>query len=354
MANVTSYRASGDLPPGLGCGAVIGKGLACSASGLVTISYPVLNKSSTLREYMKYNLSSQINYVLPPFSFSGITAGNNFTGRSNSVAIPAGFLVSKQFTPSQVFGGMNSMATVTATNSGPLNAYNATVGSTADFFDTVASTAVLSKAAATIAPHSNASVSYDVAVQQLSGALTASPGTATFYFGGTPFSVQGATTKLVVNQPLWVSVKTTPASPVEGRNFTISIVVTNPAAVAVSNVVFTLPVPSGLVPSNLFNAKLSAGVITLSASSLGPHGNLTATARATASSGITVPFSSAKLSFSYAGATISGTVPRSSGIAIAEDTTARYVVPTVFIILAAFAVAFYIRRKASTVRASQS
>lgn len=356
-ANVTSFRAAGTLPAGLGCGTIptkgVGnKGLSCSGN-VLTIQYPVLNKSSTLTGYMRYNLTNHLNYLLNPFSFQGTTSIGNQTGRSNPVAIPAGLVVSKQFAPSQLFGGMGSTVTVTATNAGPLAAYNATVASTRDSFDSVPSTAVLSKSAASMVPHGNTTLTYGVTLLQVSGNQTAAVATASFYFGGTPFSISSPAPMLQVYQPLEVSITTSPASPVEGKNFTISIRITNPTGVQVTNVLFTLPVPSGLGLSGLVNARLSAGNLTVSAGTLGPHANLTASARAVASSGITVPFSGAKLTFSYSGSTIGGTVPKSSGIAIAEDVTTRYIIPTALIILAAFAVAFYVRRKAATAPASQ-
>jgi hypothetical protein len=355
-ANVTSFRATGALPAGLGCGVVSGagssvKGFTCSGN-VVTIGYPVLNVTSTLTVYMKYNLTTPLNYVLKPFSFQAATSGSNFTGMSEAVAIPAGLVVSKQFNPSQLFGGMGSTVTLTATNAGPLAAYNATVGSSVDSFDSAASGSVLTKKVGTILAHGNATLSYGVTLQQVSGTQTAAPATASFYFGGTPFSIQGARPKLQVYQPLGVSVSTTPASPEEGKNFTINISITNPTAVQVTNVVFKLPIPSGLGLSNLVNAQVSSGILTVSVGTIAPHGDVTASVQAVASSGITVPFANAKLTFTYAGVTISGTVPKSSGIAIAEDVTTRYIIPTVFIIIAVFAVAFYIRRKASTVPAS--
>lgn len=350
-ANVTSFKAEGALPPGLGCGTINGTGLTCSGN-LVTIAYPVLNKSSTLTAYMKYNLTSPLNYILGPLSFQGATSGSNVTGRSNPVAIPAGLVVSKQFTPSQLFAGMSSTVKVAATNAGPLPAYNATVGSTVDAFDTVAPTAVLSKGTAQISPGGNTTVSYGVTILQVSGVQTAKVATASFYFGGTPFSIQGSPPKVQVYQPLGVSIRTIPATPVEGRNFTIVIVITNPTNVQVSDVNFTLPVPSGLALSGFVNAEVSRGSLVVLTSTIQPYGNFTASARAVASSGITVPFEKAKLTFTYSGVTISGTVPKSSGIAIAEDVTIRYVIPTAFVILAVFAVAYYVRRKAATAPSS--
>ncbi len=352
-ANVTSFNAVGTLPQGLGCGKVSGKGLTC-AGGSVTISYPLLNKTSTYTAYMKYNLTSPLNFILPPISFQGTDKGNSFSGMSNPVSVPAGVVVAKQFTPTQLFGGMSSTVTVTATNAGPLSAFNATVGSTVDSFDTVQQSAVLSKSLGSIAPGGNVTLSYGVTMLTVSGAQTAAVATASFYFGGTPFSIQGSAPKVNIYQPLSVKISTTPTTPVEGKNFTVTIEISNPTAVQVSNVVFTLQVPPGLSLSGLSNAQLSKGVLTVSVGTLAAHGNFSATAVGVASSGITIPFSNAKLTFSYSGTTINGNVPKSSGIAIAEDVFTRYIIPTGFILIAVLAVAFYVRRKATVPTAPAS
>ena len=69
-SNVTSFNASGTLPPGLGCGKVIGKGRTCSGNS-VTIDYALMNATSTYKAYMMYNLSSPLNYILGPLGFQG-------------------------------------------------------------------------------------------------------------------------------------------------------------------------------------------------------------------------------------------------------------------------------------------
>ena len=247
---------------------------------------------------------------------------------------------------------MGSTITVTATNAGPTPAYNATVGSTDDSFVSVPSTAVLSKTAATIGPGSNVTLSYAVTMLDVTGTQTGTLATASFYFGGTPFTFSSSAPKAVALKPLSVSITTTPSAPEEGKSFTISIVVTNPTDVPVSGVLFTLPVPSGLGLSDLVNAQVSSGLLTVSTDSLGPHGNITASARAVAGSGITIPFQSAKLTFTYAGSSLSGTVPKATGIAISEDVLTRYIIPTGFVLLATLAAAFYIRRKAVSAPAS--
>ena len=350
-ANVASFEAEGTLPQALGCGTVRGEGISCS-DGVVTIRYATVDASSTQSAYMVYNITSPLDYILAPLTFNGTASGIGVTGTSNPVAVPAGVLVSKQFAPAQLFGGMNSTVTVRATNSGPFPAYGATVASTVDTFDSLSTSAVTTKTTASIVAGGNTTLSYGVTLQKVSGTQAGAVATATFYLAGTSFTIDSPAPNLVVYQPLGVAITTAPASPEEGKAFMINFVITNPTDVQVSDVRFTLPLPSGLALSQLVNAQVSSRVLTVYAGALGPGANVTASATAVAGSGITVPFKKAELTFSYEGFTIHGTVPASSGIGIAENVFVRYVIPTAIIILATLGVAFYVRRRSATVPAS--
>jgi hypothetical protein len=356
--NVTSFRATATMPAGLGCGKVSGKsaattGVTCSG-GALSINYPVVNASSTLISYMEYNLATPANFLMGPVKFTGMTAGYSVAGRSNAASIPAGLIVSKQFSPTQLFGGMKASVVVKAINSGPLTAYNATVTTSPDSFDSLSGAASLTSGPSSIGSGGNVTFSYGVTTSQSYGNLSATQASAAFFFGGESFSVSGVVPRVNIYAPLSVSISTTPTTPEEGRNFTMTIKITNPTGVDVSNVIFTLPVPSGLGLSRLQGATVAGGVLTFSPGTVAAHGSATATATAVASSGITVPFDRATLTFQYAGATINGILPSKGGIAIAEDVTTRYIIPTAFILLAVFGVAYYVRWKARpTAPASQ-
>jgi hypothetical protein len=287
------------------------------------------------------------NFDLGPMRFSGITSGSNVTGRSNPAAIPGGVQVSKQFNPHLLFGGMSSSIEVTATNAGRNPLYNASVTTTLESFATLVGTPALTRSASTVLPGGNLTLSYGVTANQVAGNLTGTVPVVTFYFGGTSFTIQGRAPSVEVYQPLQVSISTSPGSPIEGKNFTVTVQITNPSGVSVSNVLFTIPVPSGLGLSNFQNAAISGGVLSVSVATLAGHSSATGSARAVASSGITIPFDKAKLTFQYLGATVSGTLLSKNGIAIGEDVTTRYILPTAFILLAVLAVAFYVRRKAA-------
>ncbi|HEV2225831.1 MAG TPA: hypothetical protein VGR56_03390, partial [Nitrososphaerales archaeon] len=345
LANITSFSAKLGLPAGLGCGRVNGTGISCSGNQL-SIAIHVLNISSSTTTSMKYNLTNPLNYFIGPISFQGLTSGINVTGRSNLVAVPSGIVLSKQFSPSRLFGSMASTVTIAATNGGPLTAYNFTLATSIDSFDSLASSTSLTKTVQKLTPGGNATLSYGVTMSGTSGNLTASPAAASFFFGGASFSTRGRAPVVGLYTPLTVSIVTSPLSPQEGKNFTISIRITNPSGVSVSNVAFTLPVPSGLVLSRLQNTQVSGGTLSVLSPSLSPHSSIDASAAAVASSGILVPFDKGKLTFSYSGVTISGIVP-SKGIAVGEDVTARYLIPTSLVLLVLLMVAFYVRRKAA-------
>ena len=349
--NATSFEATATLPSTLGCGKVNatgvgGKGISCTGDQL-TIDYPLLNGTSNLVGYMEYNLTSPLNYFIPPITFNAQTAGSAFTGESNPVAIPSGVVLSKTFSPSQLFSGMGSTVTVVATNSGPLQIYNATVSTSLDSFDTLAGQSSLQKTSTTVASGGNSTFTYAVTTSQVSGNLTGTAATASFFFGGTSYTISSAGPRADIYQPLNVSITTYPVTPEEGKTFTITVTITNPSGVGVSNVLFTLPVPSGLGLSNLQNAQVSGGLFTVTESALAAHDTATATASGVAGSGITIPFDNAKLTFTYSGHTINGVLPSKSGIAIAEDVTTRYLIPIAIVILALLGTAFYVRRKAA-------
>lgn len=352
LANVTSYKVTGTLPSALGCGKVTGQGTTCSGDQLA-ISIAALNQSTTQRAYMSYNVTAPANFILPPFSFQGVTSGASVSGMSNLAAVPAGVQLTKTFAPSQLFGGMSSSVTASAVNAGPYQVYNVTLKTTADSFDKLTSTAPLTQTAPVLSPGGNVTFSYSVATSQSYGTLSASVVTATVYFAGTNFPLSSARPSVEIYQPLNTTISTYPVTPEEGKTFTITFTITNPSAVSVSDVNFTLPIPAGLSLSDLQNAQATSKLLTISVGTLAAGGNVTATARAVAGSGITVPFAGAKLTFSYSGVSVAGGVPSSTGIAIAEDVTTRYVIPIAFIVLVMLAVAFYVRRMVSSAPSSQ-
>lgn len=342
-ARAFHYTAQAQLPPGFGCGKAYGDGISCS-SGEVMFAYSNLSSSKTA--HLQYNVTSPANFLLGPISFGYNTSGYSFSGTSNPVDAPSGLRVAKGFTPSQLFGGMTSEVSVSASNAGPFTYYNATVRTTSDAFDTLTGSGSSSKTTAALAPSGNVSTSFGVTVAQTSGNLSSTPVTAAFFFGGVPYTIDAPGPRVLVYQPLTASITTSPSSPIEGKSFTLRVVINNPSGVPVSNVLFKLPIPSGLSLTNVQNAQVASGVLTVSVSTLAAHQSVNATGSAVASSGITVPFDKGTLSFNYNGVTVAGRLP-AKGIAVGEDVTTRYIIPTGIVLLVLIAAAFYLRRLAA-------
>jgi hypothetical protein len=350
---VTSFTAESQLPAGLSCGRAGGKNLTC-ADGALSLHYSGVIRNGQEHAWMQFNVTQARNYIFWPFATSVATSGLNLTAYSNAQPAPTGILISKQFSPSPLFVGMSSTVTVLASNAGPFNLYNATVNTVADSFDQAASNARTTDTAGNITAGSDLNFTYGVKAVSASRNSPSTAVTSSFYFGGTRFSLLGQGPKVSVFAPLSASVTTSPSNPTEGRSFEIVVKVSNPATVAVSNVQFFLPIPSGIALSNPVNATLSGGGLTISAPQLGAGATYSAEVNVTANSGQTIPFAGTTLSFGYAGATVTGKVP-TAGIAVSENVVSRYELPVGLVILALLATAFYVRRMAgASAPASQS
>lgn len=351
-SNVTSFKAVGLLPSGLACGTVNGTGLSCSG-GRLSLSYSSLVPSGSQSASVEFNLTSHINYFFSPLTYHGLTVGFNLTGASNALATPTGLTLTKLFTSPALFSGMSTGVTLNAVNSGPFDLYNLTIQTTGDRFDTIASSAVPMKFSKDLAPGSNLTVSYSVSSNKTYGNLNSSVATAKFFFAGAQLTITGLGQGVSVYRPVSVSIQTSPSSPSEGRAFSMGVVLTNPSAVTVSDVHFILPIPGSMKFNSLQNATFSGGNLNVSVSQLGPHSSYSASMTVQASSGVTVLFSSGKLSFVYSGVTLSGSIP-AKDVVVGEDALTRYIIPTALVLVALVAAAFYVRRKAApTAPASQ-
>lgn len=345
-AGISNFTARVPIPLGLGCGVTNGTGISC-ASNLLTLNYTSLAANSPEKTSMKFNVTNPANYFFPPLSFGGTTAGIGFTGNSSAFAVPTGYVLTKQFSPSLLFSGVNSTVFLSAVNKGPFYVYNASISSTVDTFDNLLSSAETSASSVSIAPGDNLSTRYGVTATTAYGNHTSSAISATIFFGGNKFSLEGLGPYVSVYRPLNATITTTPSIPTEGKDFNFVLKIHNPTAVNVTSVLFTLPVPSGLTLSDLNNASISNGILTVSISSLLSHSNYEATGVAVASSGTTVSLDKADLTFSYKGVTIKGATPTQE-ISIKVNVTSRYLIPIAIAIIALLAVSFYVRRMAAS------
>ncbi|MDV3292701.1 MAG: hypothetical protein LYZ70_00335 [Nitrososphaerales archaeon] len=340
-ANVTSFVSRALLPTTLPCGSV-SSNLTCNGR-LLTLSYQSVKPSAKESASVKFNVTQPSNFIFWPASFSMLSSGYNLTGYSNAQPAPAGLSVAKKYSPSELFQGMTSQVAVSAQNAGPFVLYNATVSTGADSFDSLSGSAPTSKATQSLASGANVTFSYGVVMGAASGTTAPTAVTSSFFMGGTRFSLSTQSSGVQLNRALAASITSSPASPTEGAKFTISVKITNPATVGVTGVQLVLPIPGGISVSDVSNATIAKGGLSIALGQLAAGASYTAQATASASSGETIPFSAGKLTFSYAGQTLNGKLPP-AGIAIGEDVASRYVIPTAVALLALLVVAYEARR----------
>ena len=342
---VTSFTAEGVLPAGLGCGTAAGNGITCS-SGRVQLAYSSIPKNSSETARLVYDMSTARNFIIGPMSFTAESAGITLRGFSSAVAVPTGLVTTKRFEVPDVFQGMTSGVNMTVSNAGPFTVYNATIGSSSDSFDRLVSGSVGSQTYAALSPGAVKNFSYSVSATSGSGGVAPSNATSEFYFGGVLFQIQNPVPDETVFKPLSVSVSTAPASPIEGKAFKVSVEITNPSNVTVSDVTFILPLGKAPSLSQLTGLTAPGGTLTVYNATLSPRGDLTASVEVVAGSGTSVNFDSASLTFSYGGQTLKGTLP-SGGISVGENVTTRYLIPIALVFLAMLATSYYVRRRAS-------
>jgi hypothetical protein len=355
-ANLTSFVALTTLPPGLPCGKT-SSNLTCNGS-ILTLSYPLVKPSAKLHASASFNVTQTSSFIFWPSSFITQSSGYLLTGYSNAQPAPTGLVLSKVFNPSVFFPGMVSQITALARNGGPFTLFNATLTTTADGFDSLSSSATTTKSTQSLEQGGNLTLSYSASIGNSKGSQSATPATAKFYLGGTPFTISSSSSGVTLNRPVSATITTSPSSPAEGTPFTVTITLTNPSSVAVAGVKFLLPIPSGVKVSNLTNscdcASIQNGGLSISAASLAPDTTTSAQFTVSASSGETIPFHpSGSLTFVYSSQTLNGTLP-TGGIAIAENVTTRYLLPIGMAVLALFVVAYEVRKMAApTAPASQ-
>jgi hypothetical protein len=342
--NATSVTAAETLPPGTSCGKVEGSGLTCTG-GILELALASLG-SKAQTSSLHLNLTSPRNYFFAPMTVKAMSSGLSLQGDSSLGVAPAGLKLTKVFLSPAMFGGMTTRVSINASNSGPFDAFNATVTSLSDSFDKVSPLSVSSRFTKDVAPDSYLNQSYTITASDVVGNFSSSPISLSFYMGGTFLTLNSTGPIVELYQQAVASVTTTPASPTENSAFAIDVKITNPSPVSLSNVRFTVPVPNSVTLGQLKNATLSGGTLTISAGQMLPHGTYAANLTAQATSGTTLPFSKSKITFVYAGATISTTL-RLKDVVVGEDVLLRYTIPTAIVLVAVLATAFYVRRKAA-------
>jgi hypothetical protein len=331
------------------CGKNSSAALTCS-DGVIQLHYTNMSAIITEGATMTFNLTRSESYILAPFSYQTSSSGYSVVGESNAVPIPMGLSLSKTFAPALVFQGMHSKVSLLADNNGPYPIYNATIVTTADTFaSTLGGVVTGTTNKTTVAVGKSINYAYNVSISAtMLGNQTAQPLAASFFFGGSEFSTEQTQSSVVIYKSLAATIVSSPATPTEGKTFSVEIKITNPSPLPVTGVGLSLPIPSAIHVISVQNATVSKGDILVNITQLAGNRAYSANVTASSSSGVSVPFSGSKFSliFSYDGQTVKGSLP-SGGIAINEDVLTRYILPVVLALVVLLVVAVFLRRMAA-------
>jgi hypothetical protein len=329
------------LPAGVSCKVVSGTDGVCS-SGNYSIAIPALTAQDTQANTLELSFSRD-NFVIQPASMTTSYEGATLHTFGGAYVIPGGIAITKTFGSAAAFPGMTSPVYLAITNFGSGPVYNATLSSNSDSFDSLAAGTTATRTYASLAAQQNENFNYTVAVTSgVYGNESSSAATVTVVVGGLTVGFSSAPAYVKVFRPVSVTLTTSPSTPEENHDFTISVTFTNPASVAVTGATYAFTIPSGL--KVLSGATASGQTVTVSVPSLGADSNQTVAVTATASAGVKIDTTSSHVTFEYQGVSIAGLAPRET-ITVGVDVTTRYTLPIIVAVLIALAGLVYLRRR---------
>jgi uncharacterized repeat protein (TIGR01451 family) len=340
-ANANSVVVNQTFPAGLTCTAVVKGNGTCGPTGFsmhLTSAQAFENFTGTLR----LNFTND-NYVAPGASITTTQSGGLVLNTLGSpLALAAGVTANKSFNPDKLFVGQQSNATLSVSNTGSLTLYNVSISTSADPFDSAVSGS-LHQVYPTLAPTSSKSLNYTVKMTE-SGNHTSGSTLLTFVFGGSSqqYSVVAGSV-LVYKAPIASS--STPSTPTEGSDFSLSVSVQNPSPANVSNVVVSIPLPTGLTIVNYSSGfKVVGHTITLTVPSLAAGESTSHSVTLRSALDGTFTLGAGTLTFDYLGSTINGVV-QGSTIAVGVGSLLRFELSIALAVIIVLAVAIYMHRK---------
>ena len=336
-----TISANQTFPSGVSC-TIENKTLG-SCSGDTYI--PALTNAASQKSEITLTFG-QNNYIIQPTVVTAAYQGMQFQYTGGSYAIAAGINVTKSFSPDAAFPEMTSTVMVGLSNVGSLPIYNATVGPQLDAFDSY-STAGSGKTFPVVAPNSTSDLNYTVTItSSVFGAVPGVSVSTVFLFAGAQESFSLGNSTFNIYKPVTAIATSSPSTPEENHDFTLSITIANTAPVSVSDVVYTLTLPTGV--TLLSGAPTVGRTVTITLPNMTADSNQTVPLKLSTNTGLTIDTSASHITFKYLGTTLTG-IPTSAQITVSVDATTRYTVPIVIAVLIALVAVVYVRRKVGTV-----
>ena len=305
-----------------------------------TVDANLSSIASQSNESLTYTLSvtnPNENYVFLPASVSTPWNGLTIIHYSGGYGMPLGVVASKTFGPSEGFQGTNVTVSIGLSNKGSLPVYNVNLNNAVDSFLTVISSN--SSSSAVLGPGSELNAKVSANLTGSPGVYNSSASAATFIFAGTN---QTATSPVVTVNIFQLPVANLTYSALkveEGHNIVITVTINNPSNVVISNVAYSISLPSNL---RLVSGTTNFSIASIPANSSTPHSFTIITSQP-----YVYQFNGSKLTFDYQGHQLSG-VAGSLSLVINDDIPLRYGIPGVIGILVVILTVIYVRRLVAT------
>ncbi|MGI0090875.1 MAG: hypothetical protein ACREBS_04115, partial [Nitrososphaerales archaeon] len=275
------------------------------------------------------------NYVFMPANVSILWNNQTVVHYSAGAGLPLGVVSTKVFTPNQGFQGSNVTVAIGITNQGTLPIYQVTLNNSFDpFLQIFRSSNSSSQPVLGAGQKLNAIV--NASLSGSPGVYDSSTSSASFIFAGTNQTAPSSTVKITIFHLPEANITYSAAKLEEGHDIQITVTLTNPANVTISNIAYTLNLPKGLSIARGESASFTIP-------SLAPNANFTHAFTVTTSQPYGYSLGNAKLTFEYQGHEISG-IAGSMGLSIGDDISLRYAIPIVIGLAIVVGTLFYVRK----------
>ncbi|MGA2199140.1 MAG: hypothetical protein ABSG45_04300 [Nitrososphaerales archaeon] len=329
------------LPAGVSCRVVKGGNSTCT-TGAYTMQVARITTQSTQVNTVELGYPED-NFIIQPVVITTSYDGATLHTFGGAYVIPAGIVLTKSFGPKAGFPGMTSSVSLGISNAGSNPVSNATVSSSEDSFDSVASGATTVKTYATLVSQQSESFNYSVTFSNgASGNVSSSPASVSLIIGGLSTGFSSAPAHVQVFKPVAVTLVTSPLTPEENHDFTLSVTFTNGANVAVSAATYTFTMPSGLTVVS--GGQVSGRTVTVSVPTIGADSNQTEVLKLSSTTGLTIDTATSHVTYQYQGFSLNGLAPKQT-ITVAVDVTTRYTLPIIIAVFIAIAGLVYMRRR---------
>ena len=322
------------IPSGMSFVSDSGNFSLSSSNGTLRGLVSSLAAGSTVNSTYILSISnSNQNYVFLPANVS--TAWNNLVivHYSRGAGEALGVRAFKSISPNAGFQGSNVTEELGIQNKGTIPVYLVSLSNTADSF--LSALNASSKSTPVLNSGQSINTTLDANLTGTAGTYNSSSSAATFVFAGTNLTASSNVFTITIYKDLSSSMSVTSPRIEENHNIQITVTISNPSNVTVTNVNY-----ANSLPANLNQVQ---GSPSFSVSSLGPNQNTTHTFEFTTNIPEQYTINGGNLTFQYQGRTLKGQTNALS-LNIVDDILTRYAIPVIIGLVVVLATLLYVRR----------